>query len=90
MLFEPHATPAVEQDVRKGRAPAMTPGRAALVGLMDRYLAGLLDPFVSLLEVHKLMYFMQEQSWRPRGGRQDCSERDSEGYSTASAGIRMA
>jgi hypothetical protein len=27
---------------------------------MDRYLAGLLDPFVSLLEVHKLMYFMQE------------------------------
>ena len=38
----------------------MTPGRAALVGLMDRYLGGLLDPFVSLLEVHKLMYLMQE------------------------------
>ena len=38
----------------------MTPGRAALLGLMDRYLAGMLDPFVSLLEVHKLMYFMQE------------------------------
>ena len=38
----------------------MTPGRAALVGLMNRYLVGLLDPFVSLLEVHKLMYFMQE------------------------------
>ena len=37
----------------------MTPGRAALVGLMDRYLAGLLDPFVTLLEVHKLMYFMK-------------------------------
>jgi O-acetyl-ADP-ribose deacetylase (regulator of RNase III) len=60
ILFEPHATPSVGQDVRKGKAPAMTPGRAALVGLMDRYLAGLLDPFVSLLEVHKLMYFMQE------------------------------
>jgi hypothetical protein len=27
---------------------------------MHRYLAGLMDPFVSLLEVHKLMYFMQE------------------------------
>jgi hypothetical protein len=27
---------------------------------MHRYLAGLLDPFVTLLEVHKLMYFMQE------------------------------
>lgn len=38
----------------------MTTGRAALVGLMDRYLAGLLDPFVTLLEVHKLMYLMQE------------------------------
>ena len=31
-----------------------------LVELMSRYLAGLLDPFVTLLEVHKLMYFMQE------------------------------
>src|SRR5690606_791965 len=32
----------------------------ALVELMQRYLSGLLDPFVTLLEVHKLMYFMQE------------------------------
>ena len=38
----------------------MTAGRAALVGLMDRYLRALLDPFVTLLEVHKLLYFMQE------------------------------
>ena len=37
----------------------MTAGRAALVGLLDRYLLGLLDPFVTLLEAHKLMYFMQ-------------------------------
>src|SRR5947209_144114 len=36
-----------------------TAGRAALVGLMNRYLAGLMDPFISLLEVHKLMYFLQ-------------------------------
>jgi hypothetical protein len=42
----------------------MTAGRAALVGLMNRYLAGLLDPFITLLEVHKLMYFM-EQSGEP-------------------------
>lgn len=40
--------------------PTMTAGRAALVELMNRYLGGLLDPFVTLLEVHKLMYFMQE------------------------------
>jgi O-acetyl-ADP-ribose deacetylase (regulator of RNase III) len=42
----------------------MTAGRAALVGLMNRYLAGLLDPFITLLEVHKLMYFM-ERSGEP-------------------------
>lgn len=38
----------------------MTPGRAALIVLMDRYLSGLSEPFVTLLEVHKLMHFMQE------------------------------
>lgn len=38
----------------------MTQGRAALVLLMHRYLSGLMDPFVTLLEVHKLLYFMQE------------------------------
>ena len=41
-------------------AQVITLGRAALVALMNRYLNGLMDPFVSLLEVHKLMYFMQE------------------------------
>ena len=40
--------------------PDMTKGRAVLVSLMDQYLRGLLDPFVTLLEVHKLMYFMQK------------------------------
>ena len=38
----------------------MTPGRAALIGLMHRYLEPLLDDAVTLLEAHKLMYFMQE------------------------------
>ena len=37
----------------------MTPGRAVLVALMDRYIRVLLDPFITRLEVHKLMYFMQ-------------------------------
>ena len=37
----------------------MTPGRAALVSLVSRYLNGLLDPFITLLEIHKLMYFLQ-------------------------------
>ncbi len=37
----------------------MTIGQATLVSLMDSYLRGMLDPFVSLLEVHKLMYFLK-------------------------------
>lgn len=58
VIYEP-----LEQKIDKTKTrevPKMTAGRAALVGLMDRYLKGLMDPFVSLLEVHKLMYFMQE------------------------------
>jgi hypothetical protein len=58
-MFEPHED-AARKPARASKVPAMTPGRATLIGLMDRYLAGLLDPFVSLLEVHKLVYFMQE------------------------------
>lgn len=45
---------------RRRVAPKMTTSQAALVVLMHRYLGGLLDPFVTLLEVHKLMYFLQE------------------------------
>ena len=58
ILFEPSGAPEVT--AKPTEVPKMTAGRAALVGLMRRYLAGLMDPFVSLLEVHKLMYFMQE------------------------------
>jgi O-acetyl-ADP-ribose deacetylase (regulator of RNase III) len=60
IVFEPTGAPAAGRSRRSRKVPQMTPGRAALVGLMDRYLRGLLDPFISLLEVHKLMYFMQE------------------------------
>lgn len=59
-LFEPISETSSKPSVKAHKAPEMTPGRAALVGLMHRYLCGLLDPFVSLLEVHKLMYFLQE------------------------------
>jgi hypothetical protein len=60
MLYEPAGAPAVDAMVRDAKVPDMTPGRAALVGLVRRYMNGLMDPFVSLLEVHKLMYFAQE------------------------------
>jgi O-acetyl-ADP-ribose deacetylase (regulator of RNase III) len=60
LLFEPKGAPPAKEMARTAERPNMTAGRAALVGLMNRYLAGLMDPFVSLLEVQKLMYFMQE------------------------------
>lgn len=59
VIFEPSGAPKTQRMAGKGRVPKMTAGRATLVGLMDRYLRVLLDPFVTLLEVHKLMYFMQ-------------------------------
>ena len=59
-VFEPYASPDAPSSTRKDTPPKMTAGRAALVGLISRYLRGLLDPSVTLLEVHKLMYFMQE------------------------------
>jgi O-acetyl-ADP-ribose deacetylase (regulator of RNase III) len=58
IIYEPHKTPE-PMHVGSRDVPRMTAGRAALVVLMHRYLAGLMDPFVTLLELHKLMYFMQ-------------------------------
>ena len=58
-VFVPGSAPADGRPNRSQDAPAMTAGRAALIGLMHRYLGGFLDPFVTLLEVHKLMYFLQ-------------------------------
>jgi O-acetyl-ADP-ribose deacetylase (regulator of RNase III) len=60
LVYEPNGAPESDKMVHKRDVPKMTAGRAALVELVSRYLKGLLDPTVSLLEVHKLMYFMQE------------------------------
>lgn len=59
VVFEPGGG---QQDLRANRStdvPKMTPARAALVVLMDGYIRVLLDPYITLLEVHKLMYFLQ-------------------------------
>ena len=69
LLYEPKGAPEAVDMVRMAKAPRMTTGRAALLGLMDRYLAALMDPFVSLLEIHKLMYWTQVQV---RQNDQDC------------------
>ncbi|UYP67839.1 macro domain-containing protein [Thalassobacter stenotrophicus] len=60
IVFEPGEAPDAAVMARSTEPPNMTPGRATLVTLMHRYLGGLLDPFVTLIELHKLMYFMQE------------------------------
>lgn len=59
VVFEPGDAPRELRANPSRRVPKMTAGRAALVGLMRRYLAALMDPSISLLEVHKLMYFLQ-------------------------------
>ena len=59
ILFEPAGPPAATAMARDRSTPPMTRGQAVLIGLMDRYQRGMLDPFLTLLEVHKLMYFMQ-------------------------------
>ncbi len=60
LLFEPTGAPAADRMAPAAEPPDMTRGRAVLVALMNRYLVGSMDPLVSLLEVHKLMYFAQE------------------------------
>lgn len=59
-IYEPKGAPQADKMHHSREVPNMTAGRAALVELMSRYMRGLLDPTISLLEVHKLMYFMQE------------------------------
>lgn len=58
-IFEPADATADLRANRSTAVPKMTAGRAALVALMRRYLNALLDPSITLLEVHKLMYFLQ-------------------------------
>jgi O-acetyl-ADP-ribose deacetylase (regulator of RNase III) len=60
LVYEPKGAPAAKQMAMIKMVPKMTAGRAALLGLMRRYLAAVMDPSVSLLEIHKLAYFMQE------------------------------
>lgn len=59
LVYEPKGAPENDKMVKNKQVPTMTAGRAVLIELMQRYLGGLLDPSVTLLEVHKLLYFMQ-------------------------------
>lgn len=58
-IFEPTETPDPMVMSRTLEIPKMNESRAAMIVLMNKYLQGFLDPFISLLEVQKLMYFLQ-------------------------------
>jgi O-acetyl-ADP-ribose deacetylase (regulator of RNase III) len=58
-LYEPSGAPKPENMVNRTRKPNMTHGRASLLLLMDSYTVPGYDYRLSLLEVQKLMYFMQ-------------------------------
>ncbi len=60
VVYEPNGAPKSDVLVKVDKVPKMTPGRAALIELISSYRDGHLDPFISLLEIHKLMYFLQE------------------------------
>lgn len=58
LLFPPEGPPAAVDQPSRTEVPKMTPGRAALVAIMERYL-----PFavgVTAVDIQKLMYFLQE------------------------------
>ena len=58
VVFEPSGAP--ERLPASAEAPPMTAGRASLIGLLDRYVHGSFEPSATLLELHKLLYFLQE------------------------------
>ena len=60
LLFEPRGAPEAGKMIRPKKIPNMTKGRATLLMLMDHYFNVGMEPHFTLLELHKLMYFMQE------------------------------
>ena len=66
LVYEPAGASAAGAHGQTKKAPKYDARAGRLLGLMRRYLAAVMDPFVSLLEIHKLMYFMQEAGERLR------------------------
>ena len=57
LLYEPHGAPVAEKMKVATRRPAMTPGRAILLALLDSYAGPMYR--LTMLEVQKLAYFAQ-------------------------------
>lgn len=59
-VYPPEGAPPPEQMPDRTPRPPLTVGRAGLIALMQRYMASGFDDSVSLLEIQKLLYFLQE------------------------------
>lgn len=57
-LYPPAGAPTASQMVVATERPVLTPGKAALVAIIDRY--SVVAMSTSLIEIQKLMYFLQE------------------------------
>ncbi|MEZ4370629.1 MAG: macro domain-containing protein [Polyangiaceae bacterium] len=60
LVFEPKGAPPAESMPNRTVKPRMTPGRAAVIALMNRYFVPGYDYPLTVLEVQKLAYFLQE------------------------------
>lgn len=60
LVYEPAGSPAPRKMLDRTKRPDMTPGRAAVLCLMNRYSVPGYVYRLSMLEIQKLAYFMQE------------------------------
>lgn len=60
LVFQPGEAPAPRAMPNRTSRPRMTPGRAAMLALAGAYLDSELDDSLTMLELQKLAYFMQE------------------------------
>lgn len=58
-LYEPSGTTEAAPESVSAAPPNMTPSRAVLIVAIQRYLSAMLDPTITLLELHKLLFFLQ-------------------------------
>lgn len=59
VVYEPAGAPSAKAMKNRTKRPRMTKGRAAVLGLISRYLVPGFDYPVSLVEIQKLIYFLK-------------------------------
>lgn len=58
LLYPPEGAPAAGNQPVRTETPRMTPGRAALIGIMERYIPFAVE--ITAVDIQKGMYFLQE------------------------------